>query len=219
MAINTSLPTRLLLDSNILPSYKVLYCILDHLSNEQGQVHYNRNKFVELLTFNSETGPKSLPVSAVEDAIDYLETNGYISVDKATIFMYNNVVIKKEDVPKKGNTISEDAKEVKAYHSQSSVIRGYTKRPSTSKSDMEIIQRYLNQGYTKEDLIGYINHHFQRDHIKKNPQYSSITTAFTKTAFEREYPFIDNTEGIRDLVITPFGLEMQTELGGNDEWM
>lgn len=218
MAINTSLPTRLLLDNDILPSYKVLYCILDHLSNELGEVHYNRNKFIELLTFNSETGPKSLSVEAVEGAIAYLEEKGYIAVDKATIFMYSNAIVRTKE-PSKGTAISEDAKEVKAYHSSSSMIRGYTKRASNSRSDMEIIQRYLNQGYTKEDLIGYINHHFQREYIRKNPIYSSISTAFTKTAFEREYPFMENTEGIRDLVITPYGLEGKTGVGGDNEWM
>ena len=202
------IPKALLLDENLTPTERLLYCVLSTKADVKGSCVATDEELARSLRFKSDGTTKQISKEAVSRMLAHLVELGYVSTKQGAIqlpFLKTSTEVRKE-------VYADTAKKVLTYLSECSMIRGYRKvEYKASKTNIEPITARLKEGHTYEECVSVINIKFEDDFFKENLKYLTPQTLFRASNFERYVTEAGSVKNIENKVVTKYGLANVTQ--------
>lgn len=210
-----TIPTFVLLDSNLAPAERILYGVLSLMTNSKGFCLATNEVLADHVRFKVDKVTKQVSVDWVDKSLAKLEELGYIRIEsevaRTIIVMFQKVDIKisvKASKPSAQLEMNTDlAKKVLQYFSDARITRGYSKKPLLqTKNNLEPISGRIQEGRTYEEMISVINIKFEDKYFQDNLKYLVPQTVFRPSNFEKYLAESASVKDIHNKVITKYGL-------------
>lgn len=234
-----SIPTKLLLETGLRPTSKVIYALLVKESDMNGVSTSTIKTLQKGLTTQIGSESQVLNEEAVKAHIKALEEVGYIKVlnntPKLEIQLYDEpkqeVITqavqgtlfsvaeppKRDGLAARRKKYSADILDIMHYVSNARICRGYSDSETSGLTHENTILRALEKGYTAKDLKALANLLFETDWYKNKPELLTPSSMYKPAQLEKWVPTLTQDSIYRNTKIVEFGLDSIHEVVYNDK--
>ena len=238
MAKFISIPSKLLLETQLRPTSKIIYALLVKDSDMNGVSQPTIRTLQKGLTTSIGSESQVLEEAVIRAHLKSLEEVGYIKIKsdnpkfeiqiydepkeakpKAAVqgTLFGTEAKKKDGLAARRKKHSADILELMHYISTSRICRGYSDTKLVGVTHENAILKALEAGHTLSDLKAFTNLMFDTEWYKNKPELLVPTTMFKQATLERLMPTLTKDSTYRNSKIVEFGLDFEPEVVYNDK--